>query len=63
MVVQAYVHRHRKPNLPEMALAGCALRLGLGPRKYRQQECGQEADNGDDHQKFNQGETPDVKWT
>ncbi len=58
VVVQAYVHRQRKPNLPEMVFAGRALRLIPGPRKRRQQHASQNGNNADDHEEFNQGETP-----
>jgi len=43
-------------HLPHVAEAGHALRLGLGLGERRQQQGGQNGDDGDDHQQFNQRE-------
>jgi len=46
-----------------MVPAGDALGLSPSPRKSGEQQASQNADNGDNHQQFDQTETPGMKWT
>ena len=49
---------HEKTELPEVVQTGDAIRLLFGTGQGRQQHGGQNRDDGDDHEQFDQGESP-----
>jgi hypothetical protein len=51
------VHLDRQPHLPEVVNAKNDLAPLLGPGKRWEHHARQNPDDGDDHQKFNEGET------
>jgi hypothetical protein len=50
------VHRQRKPNLPQMVLAGGILALGLRSGERGEQQYRQQSDDGDHHKQLDEGE-------
>jgi len=51
-VVIIGVHDHRQPDLMEIRRALCLARLGAGCGQGRQQQRGQNGDDGDHHQQL-----------
>jgi hypothetical protein len=49
------IDMHRNDGLAQVALAGHAFALLLGGAEHRQQEGGQDGDDGNDHQQFDEG--------
>ena len=58
VVIVLRKHEHRLADLVEVVHALDAQRLFLGALKGRQQQGGEDADDGDDHQQFDEGKAP-----
>ena len=56
IVVVAQIHEEGQADLFEVVQADGLLAFLFGPAQCRQQECGEDGNDGDDHQQFNQRE-------
>jgi hypothetical protein len=61
-MVLVYVHLQGESHLVQVVFAGSGAGLSLRHGERRKEQGSQNANDGDDHEEFDQSETPSMRW-